>query len=294
MAQLKEGKFTVYQQSDGLTDNTVNSLAWSKRDGLWIGTNKGLNLWQNNRFAEFGAKSKLSDRIIRSLLVDRDDYLWIGTNRQGLMRLDNNQPDSAPERFKSLPDDEILAIYQSSEGMVWVGGVTNGLNCLREGTFRVFSQADGLPDDYMRAVFEDSQRNLWFSSTKSLYRLTDGKLKIYKQPEILKNTIATIAEDQSGNIWLGGIEVGQVLRLRNDELTTFTAKDGFPNNRIRSILADRAGDIWIGTNDGLIVFRNGQFSIFKTKDGLVSNSVNKLHESRDGSLWIGTPNGGGR
>ena len=290
LARFKDEKFTVYKQSDGLTNETINSLAWSQSDGLWIGTDKGLNRWQNNRFVEFGAKSESSDYWIMSLAADRAGALWIGTYDQGLLRLVNDVAASKPETVKSLPDHRILAIYRDSEETIWVGGAITGLNRLKDERFHTFWRSEGLQEDYVIAVYEDRAGSLWLSTDKSLYRLTDGNIKIHPQP--VRGDFYSITEDHDGNLWMGSYaDTGRVWRLRNDKFTALTTADGLPNGRATSIICDRAGSVWVGTSDGLAVFRNGRFTVFKTSDGLISNSVNRLYESRDGSLWIGTMNG---
>ena len=292
LARLKDGKFTVYRQSDGLTNNVINSLAWSQTDGLWVGTSKGLNLRQNNRFVDFGAKSKLSEYVIRTLFQDRGGALWIGSDNRGLMRLTNTETILELKGVNDLPDEKVLSVYVGSDGAVWVGRFKTGLNRLRESRFRTFSQPDGIREDTMRAVFGDRSGNLWFSTEKSVYRMTDGNFKIYALPELSRNSIYTIAEDRAGGVWFAGTAGGLIWRLQNDKFTRLTTKDGMPNNRVAALLGDRAGNVWVGlVGGGLAVWRNGQFTVFKAVDGLVDDDITALYESSDGSLWIGTGNG---
>jgi len=103
---------------------------------------------------------------------------------------------------------DVLAVYSDLEGAVWIGGSSGGLNRLREGRFQPFARAEGLREDSARAVYEDRARNLWFSTDESLYRLTDGQLKIYP-PESFRdaaatarrNTILTVTEDHLARRW---------------------------------------------------------------------------------------------
>jgi len=289
LARLKDGKFTVYTQNDDLTNNRVRSLWWSQTDGLWIGTASGLNRWQNNRFIEFGAKEEAVNLNIQCVVEDSAGVLWIGTDRRGLFRLKQNELISESKTIGGLADESIPTIYRDSEETIWVGGYTTGLNRFREARFRTFSRADGLQEDDVKAVYEDRTGNLWFGTNKTLYRLTEGILKIYSPVGTFLNQITTIAEDRDGNLWFGG---NGITRYQNGQFTHFTTKDGLSDVRIFTVLGDRAGNVWIGTvGKGLNLLRDGRFTVYTTRDGLVNDYVISLFEDRAGALWIGTRNG---
>ncbi|MBA2733509.1 MAG: hypothetical protein H0U54_11520, partial [Acidobacteria bacterium] len=252
-----------------------------------------MNRWQNSRFVDFGARNKLSDYFINSLIQNRDGALWIGTNRHGLIRLENDELIAELKAADGVPDENVLAVYGDPAGTIWIGGEVAGLHRLRQGRFQPFSKSEGLPDEFTRAVYQDRADNLWFGSAKFLYRLTDGKLKIYSPPVLSpQNTILTIAGDLDGNVWIGGYASGKIWRLRGDEFTAFTTADGLPNARVVAMLGDRAGNLWVGGDGGgLSVFRDGLFKVLTTRDGLGSDWIKTIYESRDGGIWIGTAKG---
>ena len=65
----------------------------------------------------------------------------------------------------------------------------------------------------------------------------------------------SFAEDSFGNIWFshtdGVIKINspavESTEPLNDELRTFTKKDGFSDNLVISVAADREGNVWVGT-----------------------------------------------
>lgn len=287
LARLKDKNFTVYDQTNGLTNNAVNALVWSQTDGLWIGTEKGLNRWQRDRFVDFGAKSKLSGYAIKSLAQDRAGALWLATFGQGLLRLTTGATTAGVEAVESLSDDRFWAVHVDAEGAVWVGGGETGLSRLMDGRFQTFSRAEGLREDSVTAVYEDRARNLWFSTAKSLYRLTDGKLKIYPQPGNYQGRIFTITEDRDGRLWVGGTARGMIWRLQDEKFIPMTVKDGLPDSYIATLMCDRDGHLWVATGNGLAVLKEGRFTVFRKSDGLISDATNGLHEARDGAIWIG-------
>ncbi len=108
----------------------------------------------------------------------------------------------------------------------------------------------------------------------------------------LKNTtIRSLAQDRSGNIWIG-TNGGGISRYDGKYFTTFTTQEGLSNNIVLSILADHKGNLWFGTNGGLSLYDGKTFTNFTIKDGLPGNEVNALMEDKSGNIWFGIGGGG--
>jgi signal transduction histidine kinase/streptogramin lyase len=74
--------------------------------------------------------------------------------------------------------------------------------------------------------------------------------------------------------------------------TTWTQKEGLPQDAISAIVQTTDGYLWLGTEEGLARFDGYDFTIFNKDSGdLPSNTVTVLVAATDGSLWIGTANG---
>ena len=72
----------------------------------------------------------ISSRLLRQSATDP---LWIGTSTNGLARLDKDgrwQTYSAASTNGGLPDDDILALAPSADGVLSVGTWANGLALL--------------------------------------------------------------------------------------------------------------------------------------------------------------------
>lgn len=74
--------------------------------------------------------------------------------------------------------------------------------------------------------------------------------------------------------------------------TTWTQKDGLPQDAVSAIAQTGDGYLWLGTEEGLARFDGYEFTVYrKDNTNLPSNSITALATGSDGSLWIGTPNG---
>ena len=76
-----------------LQDNSVFAIFEDSEQNLWIGTNRGLSLYNynNQSFKTFqyiaGDSTSISNNIVRTITEDKNKILWIGTS-QGLNSYD--------------------------------------------------------------------------------------------------------------------------------------------------------------------------------------------------------------
>jgi ligand-binding sensor domain-containing protein len=114
--------------------------------------------------------------------------------------------------------------------------------------------------------------------------------------------VTAIAEDSSGNIWIGSS--GGLLRIRcaaaasENPSTTFDTVHGLPSAGILGLLAGRDGRLWIGMSDGSFGWIepgnmqfHGVLSPFIPKASLRAWMI-WLAEDHNGDLWVGTQTNG--
>ena len=106
------------------------------------------------------------------------------------------------------------------------------------------------------------------------------------------NTVWSIAEDKTGNLWFG-TDGGGVSRYDRKSFTNFNTAQGLANNSVLSITEDKTGNLWFGTNGGGVSRYDGKsFTSFTTAQGLTNNTVWSIAEDKTGNLWFGTEGGG--
>jgi ligand-binding sensor domain-containing protein/signal transduction histidine kinase len=155
---FKDGKFTVYRQTEGGLPGDDISCLYADADGvLWVGTGgHGLARLQNGRWTRYATSNGLASDSISYITGDDAGCLWIGSNA-GLMR--------APR--KSLDD--------------FAAGVTNAISC------RTYGKADGLPTRECSAGSQPAtcrtpDGKLWFPTVSGPASLNPADLKPHLQP----------------------------------------------------------------------------------------------------------------
>ena len=161
----------------GLTSDTIWSMAFVPPDQLWIGTEKGLcefNI-RSGRFDTFtiDEKSYLSSHLIKCIAEDKNGKIWAGTTDNGLNQLDPVTEEVI--QFNSNLNDEhsfwgelVNYIYIDETGTLWIGG--HGLNKYNQdsGSFTHYTANEGLADNGVMSIQEDDQGKLWIATLNGL------------------------------------------------------------------------------------------------------------------------------
>jgi signal transduction histidine kinase/ligand-binding sensor domain-containing protein len=289
LARYADGAFTVWRAADGLGDDYVRALMEDSDGSLWVGTEgAGLARLSAGRFDRFDAGDGLSHNYVRSLVQDREGNLWVGTNG-GVNRLREGKFTNygTPE---GLSQNFTRAVFQDRDGVVWVATDGGGVNRRTAGGWEALTSAQGLSHDAVRAIAQTPDGALWFGTRDGLDRLEGGRLEAFGH--LLPNRLVrALHADSDGTLWVGA-EAGGLVRLRGNDLTVYTTRDGLGADDVRGIYRDRRGRLWVGTyGGGLSRLEDGRFVTLRTSDGLPNDIVFAFHEDDDGNLWIGTDSG---
>ena len=110
------------------------------------------------------------------------------------------------------------------------------------------------------------------------------------------NSVSNIKETSSGEIWFS-TDRGGVCRYNKteDNFTTFSEKQGLPDDTAYKILEDKNRNLWFGTNKGLVKFdpETGQSEVFTTDNGLPGDQFNykSAFVSSSGIFYFGSSEG---
>jgi len=149
---------------------------------------------------------------------------------------------------------------------------------------------------------EDQDGTMWLATTIGLFALSPetGQWKAYtadgkKNKSLSLNKLLSIRIDSNQPqkyIWIG-TEGGGLNRLDKStgNITTYTIKNGLPNNVIYSIQSDKHNNLWLSTNNGLCLFNTTTLKCrnFDKSHGLEANEFNRYQfsQSKTGEMYLG-------
>ena len=280
----------VWQDRDGLPENTIMAVTQTRDGYLWVATVEGVARFDGVRFTVFDINNTpaIKNNHVLSLLEDRHGNLWMGTNGGGLTCYRDGRF-SHYGAAEGLSEGPIYSLLEDRAGNLWVGTRGGGLNLFRDGKFTVWDTRKGLPDNKVWAMAVDKENALWISTSQGLTRFKNERFTTWTAKEgVPRNLVRALMVDREGTLWLG-TNGGLLAQFREGRFTIYNKELGLAGYDIRSILQDQEGAVWIATmGGGLVRFWQGRFEGYKAADGLPSDRVLSLYQSREGDLWAGT------
>lgn len=250
----KNGSLTVFTRREELPASPAHCFARDDDGRIWAGTETGLTFRQGNRWISVGRESNFTPEMIRYLFVDRAGTLWVATvNRivylkRGAKRFELGGPVGTG----------VTTLAQAPNGRVWLAD---------DGSFEV------------RPV------------------PTEGHDSTASGPSIVANGLCQLLFDNDGTLWITREDSGIVrirepeklgarrYTLRDRELESFSAKDGFRAGFAYTLFQDHESNIWIGCSNGLIRFRRNQVVPVRLPERYERLT---LLAGKDGDLRVGT------
>jgi ligand-binding sensor domain-containing protein len=190
-----------------------------------------------------------------------------------------------------LPNDKIIAVYQSAQGYIWLAS-QEGLVRFDGAGFEIFDKKNtpAFPHSQVTGLIEDRDSTLWISTIRGILKYRKGKFEPVQAERGVDSFIGnTLYIDRKGNC-LVGTRTG-ILRVVNGVLTNFNL---YGNPRIGSVMAmceDGEGLMWVGTSVGLKLLDNGQVRNTAGKGIPDKAGISALCLGKDQTLWVGTLEG---
>ncbi len=283
-----DGKtFRRFLMADGLNSNEVYTLFEERAGRMWVGTGKGLCLFDGQTFTEvriplpkdlpINANPRYRNaHWVYQILQTKDGALWFATI-DGVYRYDGKQF-SFFDQLQSAkgfltPNDKAERMLEDRAGNLWFGSRTN------EGVFRYDGKSltrlklevlyqngpSPKPLAWGWPQVQDRSGNIWFSSWGGAYRYNGQSFTAFSKAEGLPGIVTRIVEDKNGYLWFGG---DGLCRYDGKTFRCFGARDGLNTSGVWSILEDKTGNLWVGTREtGLFLFDGNRFIPYSEHQG---------------------------
>jgi len=179
--------FTHYSSEDGLSQNSIMSMAQDHNGILWFSTWDGINRFDGYDFkvykARQGNKITLTNNRVDLLKVDQYNYIWIQTYDNRVYRFDQKT-----EKFEQVPAEGMEEGMRCSDieilpnGIVWLLSDTEGAIRVKIDpkdysiTARVYAtRGHGGNAARIYHVFCDSHNQEWVLTNNGLLKIVDDK-----------------------------------------------------------------------------------------------------------------------
>lgn len=295
----------------------VRSMALDHEQRLWLGLQKGLQVWRVRAGAV--EQDTIVDRLglkqarVFAFLKDEEQSLWIGFDGNvGLVRVQFH-PQEEVEVFThaaaistSIAGNSIASIFQDRAGTLWVGTWDNGISLvdLRRKGFRhylhIAEDVNSLASDTVMAMLADQGEKMWvatYGGGLNRLDLKSGEVERIPRAQTDSSNLKALLSLSRDELLIGGDEGLKRFHLPTRKASAIRLDAETPGgSSISSIIRDHRGDIWAGSAAGLYRldanFKLTTFRANASKEGALSHdTVDCLLEDSERNLWIGTKGG---
>jgi signal transduction histidine kinase/ligand-binding sensor domain-containing protein len=144
---------------------------------------------------------------------------------------------------------------------------------------------DGLPQNSVTSILQTRDGYLWLTTSDGLVRYDGVRFTVFNRSNsagLGSNRFRLLYEDSNGSLW-AGTDDGGVTVYRNGRFTTYTTKEGLPDNQVRMLSSDGAGGLLVFTRAGLARWDGVGFVPFSA--GAVAPPFAEASSSRSGGFW---------
>lgn len=161
--------------------------------------------------------------------------------------------------------EEVRDIKKSDDDSIWFASWGNGIACLKENTWHVFTIKEGLPSNFVPSI-EVDQYEVWAVTDNGIVHISqDGVIQTINQnslPIIDEESFNEVKRMNNGEVWFGS-DSGSIIACTGLLDTPSLNLGGVP-----------------------IIFMNRKWFIIKPPDNSSGTAIYEIFEDKDEKIWV--------
>ena len=291
-ASDRSWQITSYAVAGGFGAQRVFDIAFEPDGTAWFAAADGLRRYDGYTWERFDTNSGLPSTFTRALEVTKAGELWVGSDAgAGVFdpKLHRYDPRGAQT---GLANSNVRQIVEDPDGTLWfacdqwpeTSAKPGGLTQLRNGIWKTFERAEGIPMDYVIGYFRDSQARQFALTPRGWVQSQDGKWgPPLNRGFELEDCVLHMAEGGDGTLFAQGER--QMLVLKEGKWRVVPGQTALVGaTRRGEIIAacrdDARGLLWFSVWNGKQFVRASAVT-----SCLPSARLYRLREAPDGSIW---------
>lgn len=279
---------------------------------MWIGTDNGVieinNVAKTQQLILFnGNNNKIH---IRAVFKNSKNDIWIATFGHGLFQMQYNNKDVTRYQAPEIIENRVYAISEDSEGRMWFGMDTKGIQIFEYGTgfyLLTHDSADSqsISGNAIEKILLGNNGDVWVGTTRTglnqhkvnTEKFTHLKNRTNTLIRLLGNDVISMAVDDYNRLWLGTFGEGwAVWNKKKQKIHYITAKNGLAGNHPTDIVIGDSGFIWLFSEVGITKVNAKTLQVVDTftnhNSGFAGRQVSSAIDDKKGNIWFGHANGG--
>jgi signal transduction histidine kinase/CheY-like chemotaxis protein/ligand-binding sensor domain-containing protein len=296
----------VYNDRDGLPQNSVETVTFDREGYLWIGTQDGAVRYDTKTWEVLPMPRPNRSSWVVAHHVAADGSHWFGTRGDGLQQYKDGKWISYGTS-EGFPDPQCTAVSEGTDEtgrpVVWAGTQEHGLVMIRDGRILPQPAPQDRPFSRVYCLYptagEGGGDRLWVGTDKGAFALERGRWQVldhrdYGLPTDNVFSFLETGEGPTRALWIG-TERGLARRDPGGGWVRWDERSGLSNSYAWRLAKTRNAKgetvVWAGTEGGLARYEGGRWEVFDTRNAMPSNVVRSLTIRQSGqsqSLFVGT------
>lgn len=221
---------------------------------------------------------------VTSVAQTPDGYLWVGSF-SGLVRFDGSRfLETQPTGVAAL-HGMVISVITDNEGTLWVGG-SQGVAAMKDGVWRSYGKAEGLPPGLVRTVAADKAGHIVAALDHRIFRLEGERFVEFTPaiPETAHSSPWSCAFDTEGQLWIFCAEILAYFDGANWQVMR-REKGNTDARSILGVAPARKGGVWVADAKTIQRWHNGAcVETIQRAPGHVDEAT-RMWEDPRGNLW---------
>lgn len=297
-----------------LPGNNVRSVYIDHLQNIWIGTNKGLALFDpvKGTFKVFKHQNNdihsLAGDNIQQITESKNNTLLIASDVGGISKLNLNQyshPQEGAVYFEQmtkencgLTSNNVRRVQEDRFGNIWVAHYNSGVDFIPNLQSNFYTMTYmGHPISNISSFYVDTKENkMWIGQDDNIILYAAGTVqKTWNFASCITNSssyIYTLRTDLDGNVWVGTADNGLLMLDRKNNTFKHIGCTGALD--INAIYVDQRNKVWVGTESGIVTIYKKVVTEETGITRILGHSAIPfaINEDDHHNIWIGTLSGG--
>ncbi|MGI6521714.1 MAG: ATP-binding protein [Fermentimonas sp.] len=294
----------ILHGSVSIDNASIRSLMRDNNGSIWIGTYHDGLLLYDDYFSRFNihylpSKESFGSHNIVSAFTKKNDRFIVGSENGNVIVYDKDFRVTEQYSLHGKSNENVVIkslYYDSTNDVLWIGTLRNGLYMLRNGQVHALGHADV---SVINAIVRESENKLWLLSDRgngiNLYNIATRSIEAFHTSDAVHEVVKKS-------------RAKHLLRVDTDTYLLSTVGSGLicfenkPNGKVKRVLPEitdvnhtliQHDTLYVSTaGNGIILLNKNLEPIgsYTTWDGLLNNTVFNTMSVK-GRLWINSING---
>jgi signal transduction histidine kinase len=173
---------------------------------IWVGTQDGVFAFDGTQFRKYFFSPRPEHSKASSLAEDGARKILWVANQAGGLYRFDGQNLVPVPDAGVLANDRISTLFTDPDSTLWIGTEDAGIACIRKGLVTRISEQQGLPAHSIASILDDEVGNLWFGSNRGILRA--GRKELEELISGHKNRIEFQVFNQSDGMGVAECSLG--------------------------------------------------------------------------------------